>query len=49
MNSLLQIEYCKLILRMTAIESMYSLSNSKYVGIFDFIEDTVKIRKSTQE
>ena len=35
----------KLILRMTAIESMHSSSNLKYVGIFDYIEDTVRIQK----
>ena len=29
-----------MILRMTAIESMHSLSNLKYVGIFDYIEDS---------
>ena len=29
---------------MTAIESMHSLSNLKYVGIFDYIEETVRIR-----
>ena len=34
----------KLILIMTAIESMHSLSNLKYVGIFNYIEDTVRIR-----
>ena len=30
----------KLVLRMTAIESMHSLSNLKYVGIFDYIKNT---------
>ena len=29
---------------MTAIESMHSSSNLKYVGIFDYAEDIVKIR-----
>ena len=29
---------------MTAIESTHSLSNLKYVGIFDYAEDIVKIR-----
>ena len=33
----------KVILRMTAIKSMHSLSNLKYVGIFDYIEDAVRI------
>ena len=33
----------KFILRMTSIDSMYSSSNSKYVGIFNYIEDTVRI------
>ena len=27
-------------LRMAAIKSMYFLSNLRYVGIFDYIEDT---------
>ena len=30
---------------MTAIESMLSLSNLKYVGIFDYKGDTVRIEK----
>ena len=29
---------------MTETESMHSLSNSKYLGIFDYIEDTAKIK-----
>ena len=33
----------KVNLRMTAIESIQFLSNSKYVDIFDYIEDTVRI------
>ena len=28
---------------MTTIESMYSLSNLNYAGIFDYIEDKVRI------
>ena len=35
----------KLILRMAAIEPMHSSSNLKYVGIFDYIQDTVRIQK----
>ena len=34
----------KLILRITAFESMYSLSNLKYIGIFDYIEPTIRIQ-----
>ena len=34
--------------RMTAIESMHSLSNLKYVGIFNYIEDTVFMIKRNQ-
>ena len=38
---------------MTAIESMHYLSNLKYVGILDYIEDAAlmikKIKKSTHE
>ena len=30
---------------MTAIESIHSLSNLKYVGILDYIEDTVFDKK----
>ena len=33
-----------MILKMTAIEPMHSLSNLKYIGIFDYIEDTVRIQ-----
>ena len=33
---------------MTAVESMHSVSNSKYVGIFDYIEDTVFMIKRSQ-
>ena len=33
---------------MTAIESMHSLSNLKYIGIFDYIEDTVFMIKRNQ-
>ena len=35
----------QLILRMIAIESMHSLSNLKYVGIFDYLEGIVRIQK----
>ena len=34
----------QLILRMTATESMYSLPNLKHVGIFDYMEDTIRIQ-----
>ena len=33
---------------MTTIESMYSLSNLKYSGILDYIEDTVFMIKTNQ-
>ena len=31
-------------LRMTAIEFIHSLSNLKYVGVFNYIEDIIRIR-----
>ena len=38
----------KQILTMNAIESMYYLSNLKYLGIFDYIEVTVSMIKRNQ-
>ena len=34
----------KLILRMTAVESMHSFSKLKHERIFDYVEDAVRIR-----